>query len=137
MKKVFPKLCRTAGVLTPIDRLVDRAADGFAACGAMGRHFEDYLFARSQIFQNLHDLGDDLAAFFDDDLIANANILALDFVDVMQRRSGDLRTGKKHRLQVRHRGYGPCASHLALDRLQRGDRLLGRKFVRHHPTRRL
>ena len=86
---------------------------------------------------HFHHRGNDLAGFFDDDGIAHADVLALDFLLIVQRGARHGAAGKKDRLQLRHRCQDARAPHLHSDRMELRLRALGFVLISHRPARRL
>src|SRR5688572_4159571 len=58
---------------------------------------------RPQMFFHAHDVRDDLAGFLDDDRVADANVFAGDFFDVVQPDAAYRRAGDLHGLEVGRR----------------------------------
>jgi hypothetical protein len=81
-------------------------------------------------------LRDHVAGALDHDRVADAHVLALDLVAVVQRRVRDRHTADAHRLELRDRRQCTRASDLHFDREHGGGRLRRRELVRHRPARR-
>ena len=82
------------------------------------------------------DLRDDLAGLFDQDVVAQAQVEALDLIPVVQRRPRHRGAGQLHRLEQRHRGDGAGAADVDLDVQHTRGRLLGGELVGDRPPRR-
>ena len=70
------------------------------------------------------------------DRVADANVLALQFVDVVQRGVADGHAADEHGLEPRDGRQRAGAPHLPLDRAHRRHLLLGGKLVGDRPARR-
>ena len=67
----------------------------------------DLLFgAVALVFQNSHDVGDDLAGFLHQYGVADSYVEALHFVEIVERGAGDVGPGQAHGLKVGDRRYG-------------------------------
>ena len=73
------------------NRAARRKHEGLTVCGTL-------------IEQNLNDLRDHITRTLDDDRIANADVLARDFIFIVQGRIGDDDAADRHRLQLGDRG---------------------------------
>ena len=96
---------------------------------------ENFFLTRPQVSPHEHDGGNDLARLFYRHHVADADVLARDFLRVVQRRARDSRAADGHRLQFRHRRQNPRAPDLDDDVAQTRLGALGRVLVRHRPAR--
>ena len=107
--------------------VADRAVIGeFVALGALG----------PRLFDHRDDLRNYIAGALQDDAVADADVLTLDLVFVMQGRAGDDHAAHRDRLQYGNRRQRARASDLDRDIPQPGLGLLGRKLVGQRPARR-
>lgn len=81
-----------------------------------------------------HDLRDDITGALDHDRVADADVLALQLILVVQGGIGHNDTADRDRGQPRNRGQLAGPSHLDVDILQQGRGLFGREFVRDGPA---
>jgi hypothetical protein len=91
---------------------------------------------RAALQHHRHHFRNHITGTAHDDGVANAYILAADFVFVVQGGIGDRHTTDKHRLQACHRGDGTGAANLFFDGFHQGQCLFGRKLVGNGPARR-
>ena len=91
---------------------------------------------RSQVFDP-HDVRNDLARLLHDDNVPDPDVLADDFVGVVQTGPADDRSRELHRLQFRNRRDRARFAHLHVNRQQFGGRLVLFKLVGHDPSRAL
>ena len=106
---------------------------GFANRAGLGkdiRHGIRWAFG----LHHAHHLGNDVAAFFQNDRIAFPNIFALDFLGIVQGGALDRRARQLHGFEVRHWGDDARASHLKRDVLKHGLGLFRRVFVGDRPA---
>ena len=82
----------------------------------------------------MHHGGDDFAALFHEHRIADADVLALDFILVVQGGAGDGGAGELHGLQLGHGGKHTGAAHLDGDAQQACFFLLRQVFERCGPA---
>ena len=80
-------------------------------------------------------LRDHIAGALNDNAVANTDILAADFILIMQRGVGHHYTANRDWCQTGHRRQRAGASHLNIDFIQQGFSLFGGKFVRQRPAR--
>ena len=83
-----------------------------------------------------HDLGNHVARAAHDHRVADAHVLALDLIHVVQRGVADGGAADQHRLQARHRRQRAGAADLEFDVAQHRERLVGRELVGDRPARR-
>ena len=116
--------------------LVDLADRGGAANRAMvGKDVR--LRVRRPLFEHRpKHLRNDVARPLNAHRIADADVLAGDFILIVQRGVGDDDAADRHRIEPRDRRQRARAANLDLDVAQHGRRLLGRKFMRNGPARR-
>src|ERR1044071_7054145 len=88
------------------------------------------------VLQHVDDFRDDVAAFFDDDRVADAHVLARELVEVVQRRVHDLRAADAHGIELRDRRDGAGASDIQVDVADDRLRGFGRILERDRPARR-
>ena len=86
--------------------------------------------------ERAHDLGDHVAGLLQDDAVADADVLAPDLVEVVERRPGDGRTGHLGRREVGDRRERSRPPDVRDDVLDRALDLLGRELVGDRPARR-
>ena len=91
---------------------------------------------RAAFQHHAHHFGNHIARAAHHHGIALANIFARHFVLVMQRGVGYGYTAHKHGFQPRHGRDRPRASHLHINRFNRGQGFFGGEFVRNRPARR-
>ena len=107
-------------------------ADGTLGRGTDGLGLLEAFF---QVHRN--DRRNDLAGFLDGDEITHADVLAGDFLEVVQRRAGDGGAAKLDWIQFGHRGDHARAADLIGHGMQPGFRLLGGILVGDGPAGRL
>ena len=90
---------------------------------------------RPLIEHHAHYLRNDVARALDDDRIALANVLAADFILVVQGRIGDDDTADRHGLEFGDRRQRPRAANLDVDGIEDSRCLLRRELVRDGPAR--
>ena len=83
------------------------------------------------------DVRDDLARLLDDDRVADADVLAVDLVGVVQAGAADGRAGELHRFQVGDRRDGAGLADLHADVVERGGRFVLLELVGDQPARAL
>ncbi len=130
----------TARVLAAPDRFLFAAHQRRAADRAGRRHHPGLRLVgarRPPLRQRHHDLGDDVARLLDQDVVACADVLARDFLRVVQRRLGYRRAGEEDRLEVGIRRHRAGTADVDEDRLELGRRLLRRELVGERPAREL
>jgi len=92
---------------------------------------------RGSAFQHrADDFRDHITGAAHDHGIADAQILARQLVEIVQRGIGHRGAADEHRLQARHRRQRAGAPDLQIDRQQCRQRFFGRKLVRDCPARR-
>ena len=96
---------------------------------------EDFFFAGSLFEHRSNNLRNYIAGAFDDNHVANANILATNIVSIVQRRELDGDPAQSHRLKHRVRVHRARAADVDADLLQPGRRNLTRKLESDRPTR--
>ena len=84
---------------------------------------------------NLNNLRNDLAGFFDDDRIADSQTQSFDLIEVVERRMPHRRSGQLHRVHNRPRRNGSQLTHLIVNASQNAVRLLGCELVCDAPAR--
>ena len=84
--------------------------------------------------EHLHDSWDDLAGFLHEQRVADADVLALDFILIVQGCAGDDRPGQRHRIQLGHRRQHSRAPHLNGDGPEARGLLLGQKLEGGRPA---
>ena len=112
------------------------AAHDGAAAGRAGRgHGKDFFRAVPLFRERTDDFRDDFPRLLDDDSIADADVLFLDIVFVVERRPFYRRTGQVDGLEVRRRGQdaGPAEADGNAEDLGLG--LFGREFIGNGPAR--
>ena len=102
------------------------ARPGASRLDSSGRCFE----------HDAHHLGNHIARAAHDHRVADAHVLAMHLVDVVQSDVADRHAADEHRLQPRDRRQRPGAPDLKLDAANDGGRLLRGKLVRDRPARR-
>ena len=128
-------LRRAVGVRAALHDLALLAQRLRPAHRAVRRHLPDGLGAVASVDDRGHDLRDHLPGPLEHDRVADAQVLAPDLVDVVERRVADGRPADEDRGHVRDRGHRACAPDVDLDLLElRGD-LLGGELVRRRPAR--
>ncbi len=80
--------------------------------------------------------GYDVARPAQHDGVADAHVLALQFLDVVERRVGDRRSAHEHGIESRHRRQRAGAADLPFDRANPRHLLVCGKLVRERPARR-
>ncbi len=83
------------------------------------------------------DFRNDVAAFLDDDRVADPDVLARQVLVVVERGLLDRGAAELNRVEERHRRHGPGAAHVEPDLADHRRRLLGRVLVGERPARRL
>ena len=107
------------------------------AGGAGARRLDRLFRAGARLDHRAEHGRNDLAGLFHRDVVAEANVLALDLLEIVQRGALHRRARKQHRAEFRHRRDRARASDLERHAFQRGDRLLRGIFVGDGPARRL
>jgi hypothetical protein len=105
------------------------------AGGKLVQQHEARRLAAAALQHRRDDFGDHVAGAAHDHPVADAHVLAVDLVLVVQRGVGDGDAANEDRLQARHRGQRAGTADLHLDVAQQRDRLLRRILVRHRPAR--
>ena len=82
-----------------------------------------------------HHLGNDVAGLVNRDGIPHAHVLAVDFIDVVQRGARNGGAGHRHRIELRHGGEHAGAPHLDADLAQEGLLLLRWELEGNGPAR--
>ena len=126
-----------AATRSPTPSMSSAARDGRAAGGAAVRHRELALRAGALLLEDGGDGGDDLAGLLDEDVVADADVLAADVVLVVERRAGDRRAAEPHGAQLGDGREDAGAADLHRDRLDDGLGALRRVLVGARPARRL
>ena len=90
---------------------MDRTATG----GAVRRHLKNPFAPVAAVFFHLHNRRNDLAGLFDQNHVADADVLALDFLLVVQSRPGDGAARNKNRFQLGNRRERSRAADLNRD----------------------
>ena len=104
------------------------ALDGRVAGGAGRRHGEDALAAVAQAHDRRDHLGDDIARALDDDRVADADVLAVDVLLVVERRHLDARPADDDRLEHGEGVERARAAHVDGDVEELRRALLGREL---------
>ena len=130
LRRAFEAVCAAA------HSLAFRADGGGPAFGAAVRKDEFGAVHRPGAGDHPHHLRDHIAGPLDHHPVAHADVLAADFVLVMQRGVGHHHPADGHRFKPGHRGQGAGAAHLDVDGVQYGLGLFCRKLVRQSPPRR-
>ena len=122
---------------------IDLAGDGIdlahgMAAASRAQSGKDELFRalRPLLLNHAENLRDDVAGALDDDRVADADVLALDLILVMQRRVLHHDAADGHRLELGHRRKRAGAADLDLDVVQHRGRLLGGEFMGNGEARR-
>ncbi len=105
-----------------------------AANGTMCRAMDNLLASVALACDHLDDLGDDVAAAQDDHPIPDADVLALDLVEIVQGRPLDRHPLDVHGFDDRDGGDDAAAPHLQDDVTQRRELFDGGEFVRRRPA---
>ena len=98
------------------------------ALRAHRRYLHRLFLARALVAHNSQHLGDNLSSFVNNNPVANANILSLDEILVMQRGSANDAAAEPHRRQHSRRRKHTRAAYAPVDILQRSFRLFRRIF---------
>ena len=101
---------------------------GAAAARAVRGHLERRGVGGPERKNGPHNLGDDVACLVDHHRVAHANVLAVNLVDVVQRRARDGGAGDHHGVELGHGGEHAGAADLDRDVAQDGLPLLGREL---------
>ena len=136
MEQAPDPLRRAIRVRAALDHLALLADRLRAAHRAVGRHLPDRLAAVAGVDDRAHDLRDDVAGALEHDGVADAQVLAPDLVDVVQRGVAHRGAAHDDRGDVRDRGHGADAADVDLDLLELGGDLLGGELVGGRPARR-
>ena len=107
-----------------------------AADRAFGRHLEDALVAGARVRDRLDDVGDHVAGALHDDRVADAYVLARDFVHVVQRGVLDRHPADGHRIELGDRGERAGPADVGHDGADARRGLHGRELVGRGPARR-
>ncbi len=108
--------------------------DGRPAAGALLGRLERLLAAVAPLDQRPHDLRDHLARALDQDHVPDAEVLAGDVIEVVQRGELDRRAGDLDGLEHRVRVERARAAHVDPDVEQPGDGHVGRELVGDGPA---
>ena len=111
------------------------AADGAFAVN-MCEEIEGFCASRPFGFYNFDHSGNHFAGFFDHHGVTDTDVLAFDFILVVQGRTRNPAAAHRHRLEHRHRRENSGAPHLNDDVSQAGLDAFGRVFVCDRPARR-
>ena len=106
-----------------------------SAFGAVGGKDHRCAACRSLVDVDGHNLGNYLAALFDDDGVVVVKVERGDDVSVVERCAAHYGAGQLHRLHVCHRSDGTGAPDLIVDANQGAVRLLGLELVGDGPAR--
>ena len=106
-----------------------------AADGTGRGHGEYLLRARPFFGDHPYDSGNNFTGFFNHHAVADVNILAPNFVLVVERGAFNGGAGELHRIQFRNRRENAGAPHLNGDGAQRGFGLLRLIFIGNRPAR--
>ena len=128
-------LRRALAVRAAVRRLALGARDGRAADGARLRHVKALLFARALAEHGPDHLRDDVAGALDDDGVADAHVLQVDNVFVVQRRELHRRAADHHGLEHRERVERAGAADVHVDPEELRRRLRRRELVGDGPAR--
>jgi hypothetical protein len=90
----------------------------------LGRFFRD----------RVNHLGNHVSGALNDDCVTHADVLAGDFIFIVECRIGDNDTTDRDWFETSYRGQGPGASHLDVDPIEDGRGLFGRKLVSNRPA---
>lgn len=124
-------------------KLARAAAHGLALLAHRGRleraraHMrkrERARMPRALIENDAYDLRNHVARALHDHRVADADVLARDFILVVQRRVGDDDAPDRDGLQLRYRRHRARAAHLNVDGFEDRLRLLRREFMRDGPA---
>ena len=118
------------------DRFALASFDVRAADRALARQLDDACVGGAAIRDDRHDLGNHVAGAAHDHGVADAHVLALQLVHVVQRRVADGDAADEHGLQPSDGRQGTRAPHLKLDVANDGQLFLGGKLVGNGPARR-
>ena len=88
---------------------------GLTTDRTVGRHLPGNLFTAAERDHRPHYLGDDIAGPSNDHLVADPDVLASEFIGVVERGIGDHGAADLHRLQNSYRGSRPGPTDLHLD----------------------
>ena len=91
---------------------------------------------RAAFQHHAHHFGNHIARAAHHNGVAHANIFARHFGLIVQRGVGYRYAAHKHGFKPRHRRDRPRASHLHINRFNRGQGFFGGEFVRNRPARR-
>ena len=108
-----------------------------AASGTFRRELVRLFAALAQLRQRPHHIGDDLAALHHDHHVADADVLLLDLVGVVQAGPRHRRLRQRHRVQQRRRHQHAVLADADFHVLEPRHRLLGLELERRQPARRL
>ena len=108
-----------------------------AAHRAAGRQGNIPGIRRSPLRDGPHHLGNHIPGPVHHHGVADADIQAPNFINIVQGGIAHGNAAHLHRLQPRHGCQGPGAPHLPVHAIEHGELFLGRKFVGNCPARRL
>ena len=117
--------------------LADFAVAFGASATGSALHLERLSAGRPLFLHHADQARDDVAAFLDDNRVADADVLASNFLLVMQRGAADGGAVEENRFQLGNRCERAGAANLDSDRVEPSLRLLRRVFVGHGPAWRL
>jgi len=111
------------------------AGDGRAALGTLAWEVELDLGAGTGFWNDADDGRDDFTGLFDDDDVADADVLSAEFVFVVEGGAADGGTGDEDGFEFGDGGEGAGASHLDGDAEESGLGLFRSELVGHGPAR--
>ncbi len=120
----------------PRDRLIGLAHHRRSAHRAHAGQRHQRRARNPALGQHAHHFRNDIAGATNDHRIAHSDVLAGQFVHVVQGCIADGDAADEHRFEPRHRGQRARAAHLKFDVAHRGESLFGGEFVRDRPARR-
>ncbi len=133
----FPDAGRAGRVLAPRDDLALGPEDLRAADGAALRPGERPGAAGPPLLHHRDDVGDDVPAPLDEDVVADPHVLPSQLLFVVEGRPADRRSRELDRLEHGHGRQRARAADLDDDVVDPGRRLPGRELVGDGPARRL
>ncbi len=129
------QLCRASGVLAIDGHFARQLNHRFAAGRAALRPLDGLFAAVARLDNGADDVGDDVARPLDQDAVANANVLAGDLVEVVERGGAHGRSPDFHRLQHGVGGQYTGATDIDLQAEQFRRLLAGRELHGHCAAR--
>lgn len=134
VSEAFDELCGAVGIGAADADALGVFGDGAFTLGAFGGQGEGVCLRRAFIVEDLDDLGDDFAGFFDEDGVVDADVFSCEFAEVVEAGAADGGAGELYGLEVGDGSEGSGFSDLDADVADGGLCLFGGEFVGDAPS---